>query len=371
MSPRLENKSLEGMDARKCSMSSGRGDWRDATGTSSPCRIPEWGETARCGVSAARGGNADPDQESADRDRAAREPGRGGLGSAGPVPIPASALREESLGATPRPRRRRTARVRPGSAAPAPPSSPPRPSRGRRPTGNSEPRGPARRAPGGRGRAPRLPRPALLPAKATHLLLLLLLLLLGSLQATGSPAGDALTPSPSPAAATEAARPSPPQPQRPWGAAGGGPALAPPTGPRLRPPGCQLHAESLSQRPRGASEQSRRRCPAPPHTCSPPARRPLARFPVTPAPPPPLRLFHTLSHLSAPPPLALWPSFPTEGAGSPGRVLRQVSSPYLESLYFRVGRRLGGAGMSSAHPPACIGQRGPLFPPSGILEDLC
>lgn len=313
---------------RKRCLARGRGDWRDATGTSSPCLIPEWGsgDSEVWGLRGPGWERRDPDQDSAGRGRAVREPGPGGLRSVGPVLVPASALREVSLGATPRPRRRRTARVRPGSAAPAPPSSTPAP-RGRRPTGNSEPRGPARRAPGGRGRAPRLPRPALLPAKATHLLLLLLL---GSLQATGSPAGDALTPSPSPAAATEAARPSLLQPQRPWGAAGAGPALATPTGPRLRPPGCQLHAESLSQRPRWASEPSRRRrCPAPPHTCSPPALRSLARFPVTPAPPPPLQLFHTLSHLSSPPPLALRPSFPTEGAGFPGRVLRQVWSPHL------------------------------------------
>lgn len=44
---------------RERCLARGRGDWRDATGTSSPCRIPEWGRgSARCGVSAARGGNA-------------------------------------------------------------------------------------------------------------------------------------------------------------------------------------------------------------------------------------------------------------------------------------------------------------------------
>lgn len=160
------------------------------------------------------------------------------LVSAWTLSVPGSVRGEASPGTLQTAWQRRRPRVRPGSAAPAPPSSPSAP-RGRRPTGNSAPRGPARRAPGGRGRAPRLPRPAQLPAKTTHLLLLLH----GSLQATDSPAGDALTPSPSPAAATEAA--APPR----CGCSGLGARQAPvPPSPRpahkreAPPPGGKLHA---------------------------------------------------------------------------------------------------------------------------------
>ncbi|XP_021033690.1 bcl-2-binding component 3-like [Mus caroli] len=69
--------------------------------------------------------------------------------------------------------------------------------------------------------------------------------------------------------------PSPLRLPRPWGASGAGPAFAPPsprpsppTSLRLRPPDGGLHAESVTQRPRGAGRTLHGG--AAPHTCSPP-----------------------------------------------------------------------------------------------------
>lgn len=85
---------------RERCLARGRGDWRDATGTPSPCLIPEWGsgDSEVWGLRGPGWERRDPDQDSAGRGRAAREPGPGGLRSAGPVLVPASALREVSLG---------------------------------------------------------------------------------------------------------------------------------------------------------------------------------------------------------------------------------------------------------------------------------
>lgn len=102
--------------------------------------------------------------------------------------------------------------------------------------------------------------------------------------------------------------PSPRRLQRPWGASGAGPALAPP-----RP----AHEREAPPPSGGDCDSEAARCgrtlrrSAAPHSGSPPTGL-LLRFPVKSAPPPPLRLFRTLSHLWSLPPLALRPSLPTE-----------------------------------------------------------
>lgn len=219
-------------------------------------------------------------------------PGKAGRVSAGPRATPVSSPGEVSPrtptrqpgGASRRPR------SRPGSAAsgsaflaPPPSSRPPprwelRAARSREAGAGREGGREAEREGGAALPASRGQRS--FPAKATHLLLLH-----RSLQATDGPAGDALTPSPSPAAATEAAAP-------PRGGSGGlgtrrppDTPLATPTGARPRPlRAAGLHAESLTQRPRGAGRRDF------PHLLAAPPHRPV-RFPVTPAPPPPLSAF--------------------------------------------------------------------------------
>jgi hypothetical protein len=255
---------------------------------------------------------------------AAREPWHDVPVSAWTLPFPSSALGKSIARGHSAAGQSRRPRVRPGSAAPAPPSSPSAP-RGRRPTGNSARRGPARRAPGGRGRAPRLPRPAQLPAKATHLLLLLLLSSSSSTAPSRPPTAQLATrwrrappprppprPQPLPAAAAAALgrvrrrprpRPAPPRPQA-WGSA---PGRRPP---RLVGDSEDARCWANSPRWRGSS-----------HLLS--AHGPRVRFPVRPAPPPPLRLFRTLSHSSGRclRSLALRPSLPLRGLGadSPAR----------------------------------------------------